>query len=403
MQPETYFSANKGIKLYVNDVQKEFLDRCMEGYVMVYNWALNLEIEQYLMYQNDESNHKYLTFIDLSKMYVEYRKSIPLLAKLPYHSLSNAVKDVFDAIKIAIDNFAYNFPTFKTYGSTLYNSFRPRNDRFYFNDNLIKIEGLKQPILTSFHSGLTPFDKIKFINPVIHRNNRTQEYTLTYVIEKPKLTNYFIENQIQISEPIGVDVNKRIMFACSNGLNIPFVDTTRIENHINQINSQVEKDRNRYIEQQKIDPEAKVSNSSLMRLNKRKELYEHLANIHKDVAYKGSLEIIKLRPEVIILEDLNLAGIMSDSYMKRQLQHHPLGIAQRILAEQCFKYGIPVVYAPRAFQSSNYCSNCGTYQNIKSNKVFICPICGMSMNRDTNAAINLRNWYIGSKLSPTVQ
>lgn len=300
-----------------------------------------------------------------------------------------------NAFQISRQNFNYNTPSFRTI-NTLYSTFRTRADRFYFNDNFIKIEGVS-PIKTNYHSNYNRNDNIKFINPTIIRNNRTKEYSLTYVVEKPLLTSYFIDNNISISEPIGVDVNKRIMYACSNGLNIEFVDTSRIEKHINEYNKRIQEDRDRYNKQLKNNPNTVMSNSSLIRLNKRKALYEHLANIHKDRAYKGSLEIIRLRPEVIIMETLNLTDILSPHYISCQLHHHPLGIAQRILAEQSYKYNIPLIYAPGNFQSSNICSNCGYYKNILSNPIFNCPQCGSKMNRDTNAAINLRNWYINSK------
>ena len=87
---------------------------------------------------------------------------------------------------------------------------------------------------------------------------------------------------------------------------------------------------------------------------------------------------------------------MSDRYMKKQLQSHPLGIAQKILIEQLNKYNIPIIFAPREFQSSNICSNCGVYKDIKSYKNFYCSNCNISIDRDINAAINLKKWYLSN-------
>ncbi len=401
MNENMYYSGNKGIKLFPTPEQAQFIDMCLEGYMIVYNWALSKEYEQYDLFINGKTDRSFLSYIDIQNMYPQFRAGHELLSKLPTHSMLNAVKDMVKGYESFFKNKdIFNKPNFKT-SMSLYSSYKPRSEptSFYFQDNMLRIEGLpyQNMIVTSFHTGNYLIDGIKYINPTIHRNNRTKEYTVSYVVEKEKLCNYFQDNNIPKSEPIGVDVNKNIMYACSNGLNIYSVDTTRIQNHIASIDKQIQNDRDRYNESLKINPNSLLSNSALERLNKRKKLYERLSNIHKDTAYKGSLEIIRLNPEAVILEDLDIKKLMSYKYIADDLSTHSLGIAQNILEQQCFKYGIPVYYAPRFFESSNYCSNCNSYRNIGSNPIFNCKICGLKMQRDTNAAINLKNWYLNNR------
>ena len=126
-------------------------------------------------------------------------------------------------------------------------------------------------------------------------------------------------------------------------------------------------------------------------------MYAHIANIHRNNCYNGALQIIRCNPEAIILETLDVAFIMRHSYVADDLFFHPLGVSQRILIEQAFKYDIPVYYAPKGFPSSNVCSSCGSYKDIKTNKYFRCDNCGLVLDRDINAAINLKNWYIQNK------
>ena len=212
------------------------------------------------------------------------------------------------------------------------------------------------------------------------------------MVLKPKLSDYFILNNIPKSEPIGVDINKNIMYACSNGMNIYYRDTNRIEKNLANVNRKIQRDKNRYKNNQQ-----DISNSALFRLNKRKSIYEHISNIHKDTAYKGALNIVRLNPEAVIIESLDIKAIMGHSYIADDLQFHPLGIAQKILEQQCIKYNIPVIKAPINFQSSNFCSVCGTYKDIKNYNYFVCPNCKARIQRDTNAAINLKKWYLNNK------
>ena len=66
-----YYSGNKGIKLFPTKMQYEYLDKCIIGYKIVYNWSLNLEYMQYDRYCNGETDKSFLSFIDLQNKYPE--------------------------------------------------------------------------------------------------------------------------------------------------------------------------------------------------------------------------------------------------------------------------------------------------------------------------------------------
>lgn len=379
----------KGIKLYPSDSQKFIIDKFIEGYTLVYNWALQAEYNQYDIFNAGLSPKNFLSYYDLQELYKYFRTTSPLLMSIPSHSMLNAVRDMVKGYESFFKHKnMFNRPKFKTDSFSI-SSFRPRSEptSFYFNDNYLRIEGLPygEMIETSYHTHALPSDRKKYINPIIFRNNYTKEYSLNYVSEKTKLGDSLID--IPVSDPIGVDVNRKILYACSNGINIEYADTSRVEKHLSNLNQTISKDRDRYKDKPK-------SISSIYRLEERRQLYAHISNIHKDRAYKGSLEIIRCNPEAIILESLDIKSIMSHKYIADDLQFHPLGIAQLILEQQAFKYDIPVYYAPIHFESSNICSNCGSYNNIGSNKYFRCDKCGLVLQRDTNAAINLKNWYM---------
>lgn len=388
-----YYSGNKGIKLFPTQQQYEYLDKCIIGYKMVFNWSLDLEYKQYEKFCNGETDRSFLSFIDLQNLYPQYKETNELLKELPNHTMINAVRYMVKGYEqfLKYKNI-HNRPRFKNFNS-LFSSFHPRSekDSFYYIGEYIRIEGLKyqEMIKTNFNFGNSKSENIKFIDPTITKNNRTREYYLSYKILKEKFNTYFIDNNIEESEPIGIDVNKNKMFACSNGMIFERPDYTRIIKHIADIDRQIQKDRDMIKENN-----MPISNNMLYKLNKRKKLYEHITNLNKDTVYKASIEIINLHPQAVILETLDIKSMYSKHYIAKEITNAPFATDQRILMEQCNKYNIPVLFAPLHFESSNICSNCGFYKNIKCCRNFVCNNCGLIIDRDINAAINLKNWYI---------
>ena len=393
MMNNMYYSGNKGIKLFPTKEQYEFLDKCIIGHKIVFNWSLDLEYKQYEKYCNGETDRSFLSFIDLQNIYPIFKEQNELLKELPNHTMINAIRDMIKGYEqfLKYKNI-HNKPRFKNFNS-LFSSFHPRAEKesFYYIDNYIRIEGLRfqEMIKTSYNFGNSKELNIKFIDPTITKNNRTGEYFLSYKILKEKYITYFDDNNIDESEPIGIDINKDKMYACSNGMIFMRQDYSRIMNHIAELNRLIQKDRD-LIKENNIP----ISNSMKYRLNQRKNLYERITNINKDIAYKSSLEIIKLRPQAVILETLDIKSMYSKHYIAKEINNCSFAAEQKILSEQCNKYNIPVIYAPQDFQSSNICSNCGYIKDSRGYKNFVCNNCGISIDRDINAAINLKNWYI---------
>ena len=59
---------------------------------MVYNWALQKEIDQFELFKLGKTDRQFLSFIDLQNMFKEYRNSDNFLITLPSHSMINAIR-----------------------------------------------------------------------------------------------------------------------------------------------------------------------------------------------------------------------------------------------------------------------------------------------------------------------
>ena len=119
---------------------------------------------------------------------------------------------------------------------------------------------------------------------------------------------------------------------------------------------------------------------------------EKISNKSKDFSHKLSTKIVK-ENDVIVIESLNL----------KQMSHHlklgksvmDLGYYQFIkqLQYKCDWYGKHLIEADRWFASSKICNKCGfKYQDLAlKDRKWVCPNCGTTIERDQNAANNLKD------------
>jgi putative transposase len=111
-----------------------------------------------------------------------------------------------------------------------------------------------------------------------------------------------------------------------------------------------------------------------------------------DFLHKASTAIAKLS-DAIVMEDLNTQGMMHNHHLAQSI-----GDASWYRFEQMLKYkaewrGVELIEIGRFDPSSKLCSRCGwKHVNLKlSQRTFRCQRCGLEMDRDLNAAINIRN------------
>ena len=119
-------------------------------------------------------------------------------------------------------------------------------------------------------------------------------------------------------------------------------------------------------------------------------LHRKIANIGKDTLHKLTTLLAK-NHGVIAIEDLNVSGMMANHKLAGSVADMGFFEFRRQLTYKCELYGSKLVVADRWFPSSKTCSNCGTKKETLSldERVFECSHCGLVIDRDLNAAINL--------------
>jgi putative transposase len=122
------------------------------------------------------------------------------------------------------------------------------------------------------------------------------------------------------------------------------------------------------------------------------KLHYRIANVRKDATHKATSSIVKAKtkPSAIVLEDLNVAGMVKNHKLARAISDASMSEFRRQIEYKAKWNGVAVVIASRFFPSSKKCSECGRI-NVAltlSDREWVCE-CGVAHDRDLNAAINL--------------
>lgn len=128
------------------------------------------------------------------------------------------------------------------------------------------------------------------------------------------------------------------------------------------------------------------------------KLHQRISNIRRDALHKATSAIAaktKLgskRPSVIVLEDLNVSGMLANHCLAQAISDVGFAEFRRQLGYKSIWHGTKLLLADRFFPSSRLCRYCGCINSeLKlSDRKWTC-VCGAVLDRDLNAALNLKS------------
>ncbi len=125
-------------------------------------------------------------------------------------------------------------------------------------------------------------------------------------------------------------------------------------------------------------------------------LHYRISCIREDAHQKATSAIVR-GVSAIVIETLHVKGMLKNRNIAKALQDAALGGFLSKLASKAAALGVHVVKADRFFASSKTCSACGYKREdlTLADRTFRCEACGVSVDRDLNAAINLTNVAAG--------
>ena len=141
-----------------------------------------------------------------------------------------------------------------------------------------------------------------------------------------------------------------------------------------------------------------------IKISKKKYIkYKKIKNIKNTYLHKITKEIVDLKPKKIVVERFETLRLYKQFRYKRskefskRLMELNFYTLQRYLKYKCENNGIEYIEVDKNYSATQRCSNCG---NVKvgdnklsiNHRVYKCDKCGLEMDRDLNASINLKKY-----------
>ena len=341
----------------------------------VYNWCLNRQKE------NFKSGGK---FIDGYKL----RKEITVLKKQDGYKWLNeisakvsaqAVLDLCDAYKKFFRKEA-SYPKFKCKKNNN-DSFYQREDNFVIKDNKVLIE--KIGYIKMAENIIPVGSNIKYYNPRVKFDGIDIWITVGVEISE-KQTN---ETK---TEPIGIDLGLKTLAVCSNGEKYKKVS---IRKEIKRLKRFQRKASRIYLYMRNSNISYREKSKRLIKLERQiLKVHHRINNLLNNNIHQMTEGIIKLNPSSVVIENLNIKGMFKNKHLSEKLKYAKLGEIIRQLKYKCAFNNIKLIVADRWYASSKICSCCGHKKErlSLSERVFVCEKCKLRIDRDYNAALNLK-------------
>ena len=142
--------------------------------------------------------------------------------------------------------------------------------------------------------------------------------------------------------------------------------------------------------QQTLSRKTKGSNRRAKARMKVARLHAHVANQRLDTMHKLTTRLAETFSDISI-EDLHVAGMVNNRHLAKSISDAAFGEFRRQLEYKTARSGARLHVVDRWFASSQTCSKCGSVK-VKlslSERTYRCDSCGLVLDRDLNAAINI--------------
>ena len=354
------------IRIYPNAEQAKILRQHVGGVRYVYNWGL----AAWKQWVEDKKNGVRDDNPNWIKLYHKWMTERPEWAKaIPGGAMAYSLKNLNTAYSNHF-KLGRGWPKFKKKGSCN-DSFKETSQkcRIRKDGRHVHIVGVKTDIRMA--------EELRF-------NGKINSYCVSVTGDK-----WYMSVQVETEDTrtapdsiVGVDVGMINPAVCSDGTSL-----TLPTEQLQSLDRRLRKSQRRYSRRKK------GSRRRYKALKRKQRIQEQINHIRGDAIHKFTSSVCKNHATVVI-EDLNAAG----------MHHGPKNIRSgmqrscmsEILRQLEYK-AIHIVKADRWYPSTQLCSKCGARQKMElTERVYNCPHCGLSLDRDLNAAINLSK-YPGSQ------
>ncbi|TMV53125.1 IS200/IS605 family element transposase accessory protein TnpB [Paenibacillus mesophilus] len=361
----------KKVRIKPTPEQQQALLRSAGAARWVYNWTLARQEENYRRggkFIPDGELRKELTKLKQTEEYA-------WLGEISAQTTKQAVIDACNAYKKMFKGQSGK-PKFKTKKRSK-PAFYSRYDRFKTDGTTVYLEKIgwvqtNEPIPESD----------KYSNPRISYDGKYWYVSVSVrqEQEKPELSG----------EVIGIDVGLKELAVCSNGMRFKNINKSHAVRKTVKRLRRLQRKASRKYEMNK-EGTRFVKTRNLIKVEQSiRLLHRRLTNIRTNHIHLATSAIAKTKPSVVVMEHLNVSGMMKNRHLSKALAGQKLYEFIRQMKYKCERIGATFIQADKWFPSSKMCSSCGEIKsNLKlSERTYACN-CGHVIDRDMNAAINL--------------
>ncbi len=339
----------------------------------VYNWTLARQEE------NHKNGGKFISNNDLRKEITILKKEeLIWLNDVSNNVAKQAVKDACDAYKKFFKGLS-GFPRFKSRKNSK-PSFYNDTEKLKVKENVVLIEKVGW-VKTSEQLPIG----VTYSNPRISFDHKY--WYISVGIEKEEIK----EDVTDVS--LGIDLGLKDLAICSDGKIFKNINKSSAVRKIEKRLKRLQRKVSRKYEENKEGKEF-VKTKNIIKLEKKIQLlHRKLANIRKNYIHQTTTSIVKTKPCKIVMEDLNVKGMMKNKHLSDSIRKQCFYEFRRQIEYKSKFRGIELIVADRYYPSSKTCSKCGRIKkDLKlSDRIYHCT-CGLHINRDLNASINLSKY-----------
>ncbi|QBJ04072.1 putative transposase [Fusobacterium phage vB_FnuS_FNU3] len=377
-----YTFIGSKIRLLPTREQEELLWKSAGCSRFIYNWALTKQIENY------KNGNKFIKDTELRKemTLLKKEKDYEFLNEIGSNVLKQSVKDLCLAYKKFFNKKA-SFPRYKTRKSNI--SFYVNYESMKKTQNGVQCEKLGN-IRTSEQLPKLLKGEKHYLEPHISFDGKYWyiDFTRKIKIHKTKFNDI----------TIGIDLGIKNLATCSNKKVYKNINKTKkvrkLKKKLKRLQRKVSK---KYLMNKVGNKYIKTKN--IIKLERKiKLVHRTLTNIRINHIHQVTTEIVKTKPSKIVMETLRITNMLKNKHLSKAISEQSFYRFISFIEYKCKLYGIEFAKVPTFYPSSKLCSRCGhKKKDLKlSDRTYRCSHCGLEIDRDYNASINLANYKINS-------
>ena len=378
--------------------QKEKIIRSIGIARFLYNQYIAYNKKLYRMYQRGllDSHQKHFVSANDFDKYVNHKLKIelPWINECGSKARKKSLVNAETAFKKFFDGLA-GFPRFKKKSNQDVKLYFPKNNKGDWTiwRHKLMIPTLKQVRLKEF--GYLPVGAIVTSGTVSYVAGRFYVSVVVDIDEKSKYNKNLEASYHTATTGMGIDLGIKKLAIVSNGKTFNNINKSSKVKRLEKRLRREQRCLSRKYESKKKKGGKTVTASANIEKQKLKvqKLHQRIKHIREDYENKVIHEIVKQKPRFITVEDLNVKGMMKNKHLAKAVAAQRFNNLLVKLKRKAEIIGIEFRVVDIFYPSSKTCHCCGhIHKDLKlKDRVYVCPKCGYTEDRDFNASLNLRD------------